>query len=207
MDAILLEFLEEVDSINGFYLDCKSGFHAWNEKLISAQAQISKMSGESIDKIDQIDFIYGEGDNPRDRSNWRHRRTQGEVKLRTAKDGADTIMAARLCLVMIYQFWEIYRGKLEKKHNFPKNSIKHDVMGDLRYLRHAILKNKARALSEVAKCKILKWYSVGEEIMLDDQKFKCLIERIEKAVEEIDQNLREDSISGERVRANTSMSK
>jgi hypothetical protein len=100
-----------------------------------------------------------------------HEATQGEVKARNAPDGSNFITLGQLCIISFYDFWNDYlryeyviaKGYLRRDE--PKKVIidkcvrkyaSHDLWGDIRLLRQAIVHNRGIATSDIGRCKLIK---------------------------------------------------
>lgn len=171
-------FLKIVEDVYGFYLDTTSAFYSWNKFIRETQIKASQKMNISIDELDKIPFTYGKGDPNKDASNRQHTCLQGELKERTAENGADYRQAANMCLVLIYQHWDFRRKKIAHHFGIDENEIKSDIMGDIRYLRNSILKHEGVSNHEMTRCKILKWFKEGEEIKITPEQFEEIIKII-----------------------------
>lgn len=84
-----------------------------------------------------------------------------------------------MCVVALYTFWELRsRHRISESLEIPLNNVRSDLFGDLRWLRHAILHKRGRASGEVEKAKVLIWFKTGDEIAVDRQKLKQIVEAI-----------------------------
>ena len=81
-----------------------------------------------------------------------------------------------MALVGLYQYWEgQHRSNVAASVGLQKDDLKAPIMGDLRLLRISIIHHGGIALKDVERCEILKWFSEGDEIFLDEEKFKEII--------------------------------
>ncbi len=102
-----------------------------------------------------------------------HRSTLGEAKARNREMGENFVLMAQLCIVSFYDFWNEYlrreyviaKGKLDRneqdKRKIDDATREHasdDIWGDLYYFRTSIVHKLGVATSDVAKCKIFKWF-------------------------------------------------
>jgi hypothetical protein len=109
--------------------------------------------------------------------------TQGEWKDKIGKDGSNIKHIGNMCLVMIYQYWEDkYRVEIAKSKGISKDKLLSDLFGDIRHFRNSIIHNDGRAIDEVNHCKILKWFSVNDQIIMDAQKMDYLIDCIKNEI-------------------------
>jgi tetratricopeptide (TPR) repeat protein len=171
------EFLEILDNIYGVYLDGTEGFSLVRNKIIEGQQNTSKITGMSIEDLDNASFTYGKGD-PRNSDSYNlHKCTQGKLKKRNEKDGDNDAIIANLCIVLIYQYWEDhYREQIAKElGHYKKNDLKSDIMKDLNLLRQSIVHHRAIAKKEVEKCKLLQWFKDGDKIYVNRKMFEDIV--------------------------------
>jgi len=178
----VLEFLQIVDEIYGFYRDTISAFQEFLKSMINAQKFVSEKTNLPVGVLDELAFNYAKDDKEMDKNNFQYSCTQSELKKRINKDGENYKTIANLCIVLIFQYWDYYRKKIAKQLNIEENEIKFDIMGDIRYLRNSILKHKGTGNHEMKKCKILKWFKEGEEININPEQFEKIIRIIKKSL-------------------------
>ncbi|MFC1615887.1 hypothetical protein ACFL21_01995 [Patescibacteria group bacterium] len=167
------EFLQIVDEIAGFYFDTISAYDEFLKLIMNAQQFVSNKTSIAIKDLDILNFKYENNKN-----SCRHTCTQGELKKRLEKNSDNYKKIGNLCLILIYQYWDNYRNKIEKKLQLQKNEIKSDIMGDIRILRNSILKNKSRGKPDVENCKILKWFKKGKKIIINEKQFEKILNNI-----------------------------
>jgi len=187
---LLREFYDIVNSIYGVYLDSTRGFDLVKKQQIEVQQlAIQKLAKThpaiaSVDCLDKRKMIYSAGDPNKPDSVVLHACSQAELKARNEKGGHNCQFVANMCLVTIYQYWEDqYRGAIASAFEAEKNAIKSDIMGDIKHLRSSIIHNRAKAVKEVEKCKLLKWFKRGEQISISEDMFKELIRQIYEFIE------------------------
>jgi len=116
-----------------------------------------------------------------------HQATQGEARVRNAQDGSNVDTLAQLCVTSFYDFWNDYlrreyvitKGLLDPRER-DKDIIdkalrahaSYDLWGDLYYLRTSIVHNRGIANSAVSKCKIVKSFRPGEEILITPDRMR-----------------------------------
>lgn len=192
---LLNEFGGIVNSIYGVYFDSTRGFSLVKEQLIKGQETTIQMMKKTnpelvvnIEYLDKRKLIYGKGDPNKPESEILQVSTQGELKARNEKGGANYKFIANMCLVSIYQYWEDeYRKKIEEALGLEENVVQSDIMGDIRWLRESIIHNKAIASKKVRKCKVLKWFKKGAEITIDKDMFEEMVRQIYKFIVEFSQ--------------------
>jgi hypothetical protein len=179
------EFVAKVEAIYGIYRDCEQSFGLALRDLTDLQNVIIKMHNEkshnwSIDDLDKKEYHYTviERDG---RLNSAAVITQGEWKEKIGKNGTNIRLIGNMCLVMIYQYWEDrYRGEIAKSKGIERGELTSDLIGDIRHFRNSIIHNNSRAIAEVDRCKILKWFRAGDEIIIDSSKMDELLDQIKK---------------------------
>lgn len=187
------EFNEFIVSLHTLYLDSIIGYEALHNAVLTHQADLLRLLGEcevtEEEFQDKCGMTYG------DLCNEEHSvvslspvMKQGDIKKRTNKNGTNTILLGRQCIVAACSYWEGYLrkevgvalGVLDfKKHKGEKikeildEYVRDDFWGDICKLRNSIVHNKGVASSKM-KCKIIKWFSHGESINLDSQKMRFI---------------------------------
>lgn len=182
----LKDFIQVVDEIYGLYFDTTTAFVEWRKKIIDAQEEISHKLNMSIKELDNKPFGYGESNVDPSKFNVKHMRTQHEVKERLKKGGVNFKTMANLCVVLINEYWNFTRALIEKKYNLPRDSIKSDLMGDIRHFRNSILKHHGIGYERMNKCKILKWFKEGDPININKKQFEEIVNRIKKEIGLVD---------------------
>src|SRR6202012_4534258 len=88
-----------------------------------------------------------------------HRSTLGESLERVAPHGPNERFLGNMCLVSIFSFWEHRtRSLIASALLIPDASVKSNLFGDIRYLRHCLLHCGGIADNRVAGAKVLKWF-------------------------------------------------
>lgn len=172
------EFTRKIEEQHTLYLDSIAGFKALHELLLYKQEEARKILdgheyGEpefqdtcaiSYKELCEKDYV------PMSLSPLME---QGGVKNRTMENGRNYWLVGAQCVVAIYSYWEDYlRKELASAQSVSVNEVTHDIWGDLRHFRHSIVHNNGIATSDMNKCKVFKWYSVGEPIHLDYQQVR-----------------------------------
>ncbi len=184
---ILREFEQTVDAIYGVYLDSTTGFERLKKWLEEQQSNLFKLLKEcqpesaTIDYLDRTAFTYGKSDPNSPVGIDLHRCTQKEYKQRNSEEGKNYKFIGNMALVCLYQYWEDhYRDKIAESLGKIKNDLFVPVMGDLRLLRRSIIHHDGIALKDVENCEILKWFSKGDVIFIDKEKFENIIFHIKE---------------------------
>jgi hypothetical protein len=179
------EFFQLWTRIQGFYLDAAVGFSFVLNHVESGQVKARYfVSGTELDSVEFQDtrtFTYAKLLSDDFCTSGIHRATQGDVKARNSLNGSNYIILGQLCLTSFYDFWEEYLRReyaIAKGHLDPhekdqkiieqrlKDHASHDLWGDIKILRTSIVHNRGIAISDVAKCKIIKWFKPRDEIAL-----------------------------------------
>jgi len=185
----LHELAEELEAywknLHGLYLDSVAGFSLLRQKIIKDQRFIRKwlkdaeVSAEEFQ--DRCIFDYSNIFSREFCASGSHQATQGEVKERNQPGGNNYKTLGQMCVVSFYDYWEDYlrveyaiaKGVLDpserdqvKRDKILANHVKDNFWGDMRRLRISIVHNRGIATSEVSKCKLIKWFSKGQEINL-----------------------------------------
>ena len=179
MTTSIENFWATVDQVYGAYLDANAGLHFFSERIAQIQDQTATSSSISKEKLDSLTFFYGKGDPNKPDSIVQHRVTQGQLKYRNRKNGENALFLGAMSIVLIYQFWEDhFRKEVATELKIPPRDLKHDLLGDLRLLRIAIIHNGSIAKKEIEKCKLLKWFKEGDEIVITEDRMHELIVRL-----------------------------
>ena len=190
------EYWSTVDSIYGIYLDASQGFWAARQRHINEQKftirQLKRTSPEraNLEYLDNLQYLYGEGDPRSPDSVVLYKCSQGEFKTRNEKNGSNYRFMANMCLITIYHYWEDeYRKRIACALGKKKNQIVSDIMGDIKRLRNSVVHNNAFAKDSIEKYKILKWFNKGDEIFIDWNMFKEIMGYINSFVREFQREL------------------
>ena len=177
MDAIA-EFEKILNSITGLFVDSQDAY-----ALLQA-----KVESEAKGKNWGSPIYYGDG--PPGAANYvAHTTTIAERIGRNADCGENATFVGNMALVAIYSYWEDhYREKIADVRGIKKEEIKSDVMGDIRQLRRSIVHNRGIATKEVEDCKVLKWFSEGEDVFLNQQMFLQMISHVRADLHELRSN-------------------
>ncbi len=189
----IFEFEHTVDGLYGAYLDSIAGFrhlHAESErgkvnlaKLLcgdnASDAELAEAGAECV-------YSYAEGEPGEPGFVEIHTCTYDEYISRNAERGMNQWFAGNMLAVNIYAFWEnFHRQRIASLLGKEKHDIQAPIMGDLRLYRQSILHHNGKALKEISKCEVLKWYLEGEAIFLDTEKISEIILQIKKLIQEL----------------------
>jgi hypothetical protein len=187
------EFTEVWKRLQSFYLDASVGF-AYVRSCVESEQEKDRtyLRGSELDSEifqDKMSFSYNQIFAGTFCTSAIHQATQGEVKARNAPRGANFNTLGQLCIVSFYDFWNDYlrreyviaKGKLDanetRKEVIEKavrEHARHDLWADIRRLRTSIVHNKGTAISDVAKCKLIRWFRPGDPIALTPEHMRVL---------------------------------
>jgi predicted RNase H-like HicB family nuclease len=184
------EFEKKITEIHAFYLDSIVGYEVLEQRVQSKREDIRKFLGEhelsSDEAQDQCGFLYKEiSKHDFAPASMSPVMKQGDLLSRISENGSNTYLLGNQCVVMAYAFWDEYmrfevakalqlipaESKRDKEtQRVLAQCLTSDFWGDMRYLRRSIVHGNGIASSDVAKCKVLKWFKPGERILLDYKK-------------------------------------
>jgi hypothetical protein len=197
---IIAEYFRLVNDIFGAYLAIHTSLNNMVQMIGYRQEQLAKESNTTIEHMDKQLLMINKIDshNPKpypDPESDLHAISQGGFKKKNAPGGDNQIMAANMCIVMMYAYWEDnYREKIAHAAGFKsKNDVRSDIMHDLSILRNSIIHHKSY-LKNDKKCKILTWFKPNDEISIDLSQFEEVKRQIEKGMSELSQELEKNTI-------------
>jgi hypothetical protein len=184
------EFVEIADACFGLCLDCTFGFQKNRDSLAKSQESIlatpacAQDNIKTVEDLDKVDFFIGHGPPIDPKNIMYHRCTQGEYKDRNTVGGKNDRAIGRYCVVLLYEYWESeYRQRFADALGISRDKLTHDLFGDLRNLRHAIIHNRGRATKDCATLRILARVSEGTEISLKTEEMYHLTREIKAFVD------------------------
>jgi hypothetical protein len=95
--------------------------------------------------------------------------------------GADCLDAlAKGVLCMTYAHWESYvRSALARDADVKVDSVRCDLMGDLRRIRHCVLHENSRITNRTRHMQVLDWHlSEGEHLIVSDKELEDFARQI-----------------------------
>jgi hypothetical protein len=182
------DFISISEIIYSIFRDCRRAFELSLQSLKEQQESMlrdfaSKGKKWTIDDLDRKAYHYAITDEENGSVRSAATITQGEWKSKIGKDGTNIRIIGNMCLVMMYQYWEDkYRDEIATSKGITKDELSSDLFGDIRHLRNSIIHNNGRAISEVSRCKVLKWFKEDDEVVIDAQKMDRLIELIRSEI-------------------------
>ena len=192
---IIAEYFRLVNAIFGAYLAINVSLNEAVQTLEHQQKESLKTDKTTIEYLDEQFSIMSEIDPNEptpypDPEHVLHMCSQGGFKKKNAPGGENQIMAANMCIVMMYTYWEdLYRKKIADAAGLKdKEDVKNEIMGDLSILRNSIIHHNGVVIAN-KKCKILTWFKPGDKINIDLGQFTEIKRQIEKGLSELSQEL------------------
>jgi hypothetical protein len=184
-----VEYLDIVKKVFVLFKDCELSFNDELKSISAMQkAMVGKEKGEGLgltrEELDKRSVHILKKDPITGKYDTIVKTTQKEWKERLSKGGENINFIGNMCLVLYYQYWEDnYRGKIADKLGYEdKDDLKNDLFGDINKYRNSIIHHNSIATEEIEKCKILKWYKEGDEIVIDYLQMEELFLLIEKEI-------------------------
>lgn len=187
------EFTKFWKRLQSFYLDAAVGFAYVRGHIEKEQKQLrSYVRGTELDAEkfqNTLSFSYDQIFSGAFCTSTIHGATRGEAKARNLPSGTNFTILGQLCLVTFYDFWNDYlrreyviaKGKLdanETEEKIVKAALRehasHDLWGDIKHLRASVVHNNGIATSDVARCKLIKWFKPGDPIRLTPEHMRTL---------------------------------
>jgi hypothetical protein len=188
------QFASKLEELHTLYLDSLVGYSILHERLNSHQDAIRELFGDheygTREFQDTCSIVYKDLSN-RDFTpvSTSPVMKQGKMRVRVEDDGKNALLLGNQCLVSAYAYWEEYLrveiGKAigvlpqdakadEDARKVLNKHVKSDLWGDIRYIRNSLVHNNGIANSEMSKCKIIKWFSPGQSIVLNHDRMRII---------------------------------
>ena len=172
------EFNEFLLQIHGLYLDSVAGFklivkyieedHVVYKELFKEDKRLSTPKF-----LDKLTFSHSHMIGEEYASSTVHLGKKGKVKARNIKDGKNQQFLGAMVIVLLYSYWENYfREKLATALGVKTSVLLFPIWGDLKVLRHCILHKSKIENKDIKKIQYLKWFQHGDEIIIDEGKFR-----------------------------------
>ena len=191
----IAEYFLLVNAIFGTFLAITVSLNEAVQMLERKQEEDVQNNKTTIEYLDKQFLLFNKID-PRKPSNYPepenalHMCSQGGFKMKNAPGGDNQIMAANMCIVMMYTYWEArYRKEIADAAGLKsEKELKIDIMGDLGILRNSII-HHAGDMKTDKTCKILTWFKPGEKINIDLDHFEMIKRKIETGLSELSREL------------------
>jgi hypothetical protein len=119
------------------------------------------------------------GDSHPDEGSWQARMKVGDFLDACSENGKFSNDIAMAFIVSIYSLWEEnYRIKIAKEVGKKKNTIKSELMGDVRTIRNCIVHENGIFREEPPLLKSLNWQLSPGPLIISSEMFKELINKI-----------------------------
>jgi len=188
------EFSKFIEHLHALYLDTIVGYELLHERLETHQDKIRELLGEyeyATKKFQDTCSIAYESlgvSNFQLVSN-RSNMLQGEFRVRIKPNGQNAQALGNLLIVSAYAYWEEYlrieigkaKGVLaadaincDETRKILNKEVVSDFWGDMRHLRNSIVHSLGVANSDMAKCKIIKWFKPGDNIEFNNEMLRAI---------------------------------
>jgi len=103
--------------------------------------------------------------------------TLKDYRNRIIHSGRNAQLIGRYLIIALYQYWEDrWRGRIASALGTSHSNILSDYWGELRLIRHCLTHNNGIAGRDlVNKCKMFRWFSDGQPIILDQDRIEAVI--------------------------------
>ena len=193
------EFREVVDKIYGTFLDACDGFTRVRLHMVEIEEESKRSHEELKEKRPEfariafggVEFSYGRivpAGSPQ-RFRHLHQVPVETIKARNCAGGENFRLIGHVCVVTLFQYWEErYRPLFAQDLTVEKNQIQVPLFGDMRRYRQAIIHNHGEATDEVETCKVLRWFTRGQQIVLSRDMFEEIIDGALAMLEDFETN-------------------
>ena len=188
------ELAKKIEAMHSLYLDSVVGYSVLHERLLDCQDQMQVILGNHETATREFQntchIAYGDLSNRDFQAvSMSPMMLQGALANRVTDDGENTLLLGNQCVVTAYTYWEEYLrveiGKAlgvlpldatstDENRKILNEHVKSDFWGDLRYLRNSIVHSNGIATSDMVRCKLIKWFKPGEQIILTHEKMRTL---------------------------------
>ncbi|AOS84273.1 hypothetical protein BIU88_09100 [Chlorobaculum limnaeum] len=197
-NELFWEFSDYIEEVHSLYLDSIVGYELLHDGLETQQEEIRKWLGDheyaKKEFQDTRSIGYPDlGGGDHQIISMSAEMTQGDLRKRVETDGRNAQILGNMLVVSVYAYWEEYlrieigkaKGVLspdaknsEETRKVLNKKVVSDFWGDLRYLRNSIVHSHGVANSDMARCKIIKWFKPGDKIVLSYAMVRALFIKI-----------------------------
>jgi hypothetical protein len=185
--SVAAEFVRRIDEIYGLYLDATLGFQENVKRMEKGQEEAEK-KGLKLEWRDDAKIFFGRG-SPNDPNNvLLHTTTRGEYRQRNLTGGSNHRLLAQYFVVLVYHLWDNeYRPRIaEVLGCSDANALKLPICGDLRLLRHDILKHRGVITKEKqAKFEVLKQIPAEQPLNLSADNVEQVMSAVKKGIDDL----------------------
>lgn len=169
------ELFAYCEATYGLYLDVQRG-------AIEHSMTIERLVGENMQTYSKTreavlagNFTHGKGP-PSQGGLPLHVSTVGETIDRLKPGGPNAKFLGSMCVVSIFSFWEHRtRPSIAAAAGVGVEDVAADLFGDLCHFRNLILHNHGIADARIKRCKTLKWFNVGDEIVVTGERLYAIM--------------------------------
>ena len=188
------EFALKLEELHALYLDSLVGYSILYERLHAHQDAVRALLGDhecSTEEFQNTCSIVYKNLSNKDYTpvSMSPVMKQGAMKQRVVDDGKNALLLGNQCIVSAYAYWEEYLrieigkavGVLQEGAEADDNTrvilnkhVASDLWGDLRYIRNSIIHHNGIANSDIARCKLIKFFSPGQRIELNHERMRAI---------------------------------
>jgi hypothetical protein len=177
-DALVMKkgvdaLLEHVEQTYGLFHDAAQGWHRLTE-LFESMISHEIARGLSRERALKSPLVHGKG--TPENGVVLHQSTLGDRLSACAAGGQNEITLSNLCLISIYSFWEDRtREEIAKALGIEVASVQSDLFGDISKFRNIILHAGGIMDERARSLRVLKWFSIGDKILINRDKLHEII--------------------------------
>ena len=163
-------------AIVDFQSSCQKYFVCYSFSVNGLEDNALKLASITVDR----EKLLIVGAHP-DTGHW-----HAKIKIQEAIDSSqqDSVFADKIAksfITAMYSEWdEYYRHRLAEEVGVPAGTLKCDLMGDLRLIRHCIVHNKAIITDEQTRIKQLGWPLIPGSLSVTRDMLSLLIDQINR---------------------------
>ncbi|CTP86301.1 hypothetical protein XTPLMG728_1172 [Xanthomonas translucens pv. poae] len=165
--------LSHAEQTYGLFHDSAQGWRRLSD-LFESLVQQEMAKGMPREQALKSPLIHGKGEPGSGEA--LHFSNLGERLAACAHGGQNEITLSNLCLISIYSFWEDRtRNEIAKTLGMDKDNVQSDLFGDINKMRNVILHASGIMDQRARSMKVLKWFSVGDRVIVDREKLHQVI--------------------------------
>ena len=172
-------------AITDFQRSCQKYFICHYFSVSGLQKHAKELAARSPKPDNKLILGTGHPDEKR----WHAAISFGEVIESSQDNGVFPDKIAKSFVTAMYAEWEeVFRHRLASEVGSSAKTVKSDLMGDLRVIRHCIVHNKSVITDEHRKLKELKWNLSPGQLTITKEMFSSLIDQINTMVARVGPN-------------------
>ena len=155
-ETVIREYINFVNEQVGVYMDALAGFAGHHTRIERQVHRVNKPQGTKIDENGKKTVVWASYEDPTQPDVIHNRIIRAEdYSAANSNGGSNERQHSQAILVFLFTYWEDeIRPRLAASIKAEPNSIRSDIMGDLRVLRNVILHSKG--VIKASKYKELK---------------------------------------------------